>query len=72
MRSISRFALLSLALLGCSAACADDDLGTRSTLLDVPDGPKRQLAEKGVDLSFDLTQFVQGLTQNGDGWPSGR
>lgn len=61
-------------LLACSvagSAWAQDDLWTRKTLLDAPGGPKQELAAKGVDLSFDITQFVQGLRDSGDGWPSG-
>ena len=71
MRFIPRLAILSLAVLGCHAAWADDEIWTRSTLLDSPDGPKRELAAKGIDLGLDLTQFVQGLQNSGDGWPYG-
>ena len=71
MRSIPRFAFISLAVLGSHAAWAADDLWTRSTLFDTPGGPKQELAAKGVDLGLDLTQFVQGLQNSGDGWPYG-
>ena len=64
MHSISNLAITSLALLAGSAAWAQDDLWTRSTLLDTPDGPKRELAAKGVDLSADVTSFLQALTNN--------
>ena len=36
-----------------------------------PGGPKQELAAKGVDLDFDITQFVQGLQNSGEGWPNG-
>lgn len=70
-RSTSRLAV-SLAFAAMSAPLqAQDDLLQRATLLDTPGGPKQQLAEKGVDLSVDVTQFVQGLTRDAHGWPSG-
>ena len=71
MRACRGPLLTMLAALGCSAAWAEDDLWTRSTLLDSPGGPKQTLAAQGVDIGFDVTQFVQGLTSHGDGWPSG-
>ena len=71
MRSIRHLYLALLAVPACSAVWAQDDLWTRATLLDAPGGPKQELAAKGVDLSFDITQFVQGLQSSGAGWPSG-
>lgn len=63
---------MAAALLATAAtAWADDDIWARKTLLDVPGGPKQQLAAKGIDLGFDVTQFVQGLQNSGKGWPSG-
>lgn len=67
-------AIAAAALCGCSAlpCWAQDDLWTRKTLSDVPGGPKQQLAEKGVDLSFDITDFMQGLQNGyGSGWANG-
>jgi porin len=63
---LTRTIAAALLCTSAAAAHAQDDLWTRRTLLDTPDGPKRQLAEKGVDLSFDLTDFLQAL-QNGYG-----
>jgi len=71
MRLLTRRVIMALALLGCNAAWAQDDLWTRATLLDAPGGPKQSLAAKGVDIGFDVTQFVQGLTDDAHGWPSG-
>jgi porin len=63
--------LTLVALVAAGTAQAQDDFWQRATLLDAPGGPKRQLAEKGVDLSVDVTQFVQGFTDDAHGWPSG-
>jgi porin len=71
MRCNFRLGLCALSLSAAAGAHADDDIWRRATLLDVPGGPKQQLAEKGVDLSFDLTQFVQALNDSGEGWPTG-
>ena len=60
-----------LACVAAGGAWAQDDIWTRKTLLDSPGGPKQELAAKGVDLGFDVTQFVQGLSGSGKGWPSG-
>ena len=71
MHSIRKLAIASLAMLAGGTAWAEDDIWTRKTLLDVPGGPKQELAAKGIDIGFDITQFVQGLQNSGDGWPSG-
>jgi porin len=57
--------LAALWLSAVPAAFAQDDFWARKTLLDSPGGPKQALAAQGVDLSFDVTNFLQGL-QNGD------
>jgi porin len=71
MRLFRNFAIASMAVLALAGARAQDDIWTRKTLLDSPGGPKQELAAKGVDLGFDVTQFVQGLNGSGKGWPSG-
>ena len=58
-------ALAVVALSGAWSAWAQDDVWQRRTLLDSPDGPKQALAAKGVDLSIDVTDFLQAL-QNGN------
>ena len=63
-------ALLSI-LMGGSARADEDDIWKRSTLLDYPGGPKEELAAKGVDLSIDVTQFMQALRNGGSGIASG-
>jgi porin len=65
MASRLKLCAFSVALAAATSAAAEDDLWTRSTLADTPDGIKRELSAKGVDLSFDVTNFLQGL-QNGD------
>jgi porin len=59
------------ALLGCTGAWADDDIWTRSTLLDYAGGPKQELKAKGVDLGLDLTNFMQALQNGGSGYANG-
>ena len=71
MRSMHKLAIASLAMLAGGTVWAEDDIWKRATLLDVPGGPKQELAAKGIDIGFDITQFVQGLRDSGDGWPSG-
>jgi porin len=65
MRTWLGLAIAALALAVATAPRAEDDLWTRSTLADTPDGVKRELSAKGVDVSFDVTNFLQAL-QNGD------
>ena len=59
-------------LLALPCVCwSQDDWLQRRTLADVPDGPKKQLAESGVDLSVDVTHFMQKLTNDGEGLKNG-
>lgn len=72
MRSLHRLWPALLATLVCGSARAEeDDIWKRSTLLDAPGGPKQQLAAKGVDLSIDVTDFLQALQNGGSGWANG-
>lgn len=71
MRQMRGFVLACAAAGAASAAVADDEGSTRRTMLDVPGGVKQQLAAKGVDLSFDLTDFLQGLQNGGTGYANG-
>ncbi len=66
-------AVLALAsALAGSAAAADDDLWQRKTLADYDGSPKRELAAKGVDLSVDVTNYLQALQNSyGTGWANG-
>lgn len=63
-------ALLAI-LMGGSARADENDIWRRSTLLDYPGGPKEQLAAKGVDLSIDVTEFMQALRNGGSGIATG-
>ena len=59
-------------LLALPCVCwSQDDWLQRRTLADVPDGPKKQLAESGVDLSIDVTHYMQKLTNDGEGLANG-
>jgi porin len=62
---------LLLVMSGGSAWADDDDIWTRKTLLDAPGGPKQELAAKGVDLGFDVTNFLQALQNGGSGYANG-
>jgi porin len=71
MHSSRSLFLALLATVASGNAWADDELWTRKTLLDVPGGPKQELAAKGVDLGIDLTDFMQALQNDGTGWANG-
>jgi len=71
MHMIRPLATLALSALACTVAWADDDIWTRATLLDVPDGPKQVLKAKGIDLAVDVTHFLQGLETGGSDYANG-
>jgi porin len=71
MNFARNLSLLATAALLSTNSLAEDDIWTRQALFDTPDGPKRQLKEKGVDIGVQVTQFVQTLQDSGDGWPTG-
>lgn len=67
-----RAVTLAFASAVAGNAAADDDLWQRKTLADYDGSPKRELAAKGVDLSFDVTNFMQALQNSyGSGWTNG-
>lgn len=71
MRLTRPLATLALSTLACTAAWAEDDIWTLATLLDSPGGPKQQLADKGVSVGLDVTDFLQALQNGGSGWANG-
>ena len=69
MHVIRQAVLLALAL---PCVCwSQDDWLQRRTLLDSPGGPKQQMAASGVDMSFDVTHFMQALQSAGTGTANG-
>lgn len=54
------------AALYSSPAWTDDSIWARPALFDVPDGPKADLKERGVDVGLSLTQFEQALIDSGE------
>ena len=70
MHMIRLLAMVALSALACTVARADD-LWTRTTLLDSPDGPKQDLKAKGVDLGVDVTNYLQGLEDDGKEFANG-
>ena len=71
MRVLQRLTMVALALCSASLAWSQDDWLQRRTLLDSPGGPKQELAGKGVDLSFDVTNFTQALRNGSSDWANG-
>ena len=71
MHSSRSLFLAFLATVAGGNAWAQDDIWTRKTLLDSPGGPKQELAAKGVDLGFDVTNFMQALQNGGSGYANG-
>lgn len=68
----TRATILALATTFAGSAAADVDLWQRKTLADYDGSPKRELAAKGVDLGFDVTNFMQALQNSyGSGWTNG-
>ena len=70
MHMIRLLAIVALSALACTVAGADD-LWTRTTLLDTPDGLKQDLKAKGVDLAVDVTNYFQGLEDDGEEFANG-
>ena len=70
MHMIRLLAIVALSSLACTVAGADD-LWTRTTLLDSPDGAKQDLKAKGVDLAVDVTNYFQGLEDDGKEFANG-
>ena len=65
-------AILALGTALAGSAGAADELWQRKTLADYDGSPKRELAARGVDLSVDVTNFLQALQNSeGSGWTNG-